>query len=146
MIFVSKCLCGINCKYNGENNNREEIKKLVKQERTVLICPEELGGLPVPRLPSEIEEGYGGEEVLDGKAKVIDVQGKDVTENFRKGAEETLELAKKFNPQCIYLKQGSPSCGCGRIYTGRFDGTKKEGNGVTAALLKRAGFRLVDVD
>lgn len=55
MYLVSACLAGVNCKYDEGNNEKEEIKKLVEEGKAILVCPEQLGGLPTPRLPSEIK-------------------------------------------------------------------------------------------
>ena len=134
MILVSECLCGINCKYSGGNNINEKILKLVKEGKAVLVCPEQLGGLSTPRDPSEIKCGTA-QDVLDGKAKVLSISGKDVTENYIKGAEEALKIAKLFGFSEAILKANSPSCGCGFVYDGNFNGNLIEGNGVTAQLL-----------
>ncbi|MDP4118093.1 MAG: DUF523 domain-containing protein [Bacillota bacterium] len=143
MIFVSGCLWGKNCKYSGGNNLRENLKEKLKGEEIMLICPECLGELPTPRSPSEIEEGFDGENVICGMGKVFSRDGKDVTAEFLKGAEKVLELAKKHNPKAVYLKQGSPSCGFGLIYDGTFTGVKKAGNGITAQLLIDNGFHVI---
>src|SRR5690606_14177498 len=107
-----------------------------------MICPELLGGLSTPREPAEIIGGDGG-DVLDGKAKVVDRAGNDVTIQFIKGAYATLEKAKEINATIVVLKENSPSCGSSRIYNGEFKGEKVAGNGVTAALLKRNGFQVI---
>lgn len=133
MIVVSACLVGINCKYDGENNDNDKVKEFLKDKQYVLICPEQLGGLTTPRKPSEIN-GLGGKEVLNGNAKVVSCENKDVTQNFIKGAEESLRIAKMFNCKQALLKEGSPSCGCNLIYDGTFKGKKISGMGVTAAL------------
>ena len=146
MIFVSACLWGENCKYNGGNNLRAKLKKELEGQNVMLICPECFGGLPIPRVASEIEPGGDGADVLNGKSKVYAKDSSDVTAQFISGAEKVLELAKQYKPEKIYLKQGSPSCGYGLIYDGTFSGTKKEGNGVTAAILKEHGFDVVAVD
>ena len=88
MILVSACLCGMNVKYNGLNNYNEKIFNLVKEGKAIPICPEQLGGLSTPRVPSEIKEG-----------RVINKEGIDDTDNFKKGANEVLELCKKLNIQ-----------------------------------------------
>ena len=90
-------------------------------------------GLTTPRKPSEINQA-GGKEVLIGNSKVISCENKDVTENFVKGAKESLNIAKMFNCKQALLKEGSPSCGCNLIYDGTFTGKKISGMGVTAAL------------
>ena len=144
MIYlVSACLVGINCKYDGGNNERAEIVELVKQGNTIPICPEQLGGLKTPRPPAEIENG-GGCDVLEGISPIIvSSTGENVTEQFIKGAYETLKIALLVNPDTIFLKQKSPSCGCGKIYNNHI---LIEGDGVTTALLKKHGFNVKSVD
>ena len=146
MVFVSACLWGKNCKYSGGNNLRNDLKEELKSEEVVLICPECDGGLPTPRPASEICGENGGESVLKGEGKVINCEGEDVTHEFVKGAEYALELALKLKPEKIYLKQGSPSCGCGRIYDGTFKGNCIKGDGVTSALLKNSGFKVFPIE
>lgn len=134
-MIVSACLVGVNCKYNGGNNYDDKVKEFLKDKPYVIICPEQLGGLTTPRKPSEIDN-IGGKEVLSGNSKVISCEDKDVTENFIKGAEESLKIAKMFNCKQALLKEGSPSCGCNLIYDGTFTGNKISGIGVTVALFK----------
>lgn len=133
MIIISACLCGINCKYSGENNLNSNALKLLKEGKAILVCPEQLGGLTTPRIPCEIMGG-DGEDVLNGEAKVISKEGKDCTKEFLKGAYEALKIAKEVNAKKAIFKSKSPSCGCGKIYDGSFSGNKIDGNGVTAAL------------
>ncbi|MFC1509633.1 DUF523 domain-containing protein [Candidatus Omnitrophota bacterium] len=104
------------------------------------VCPEVLGGRKVPRTKTEIKGG-GGEDVLDGTAKVLDENGKDVTSEFIKGALETLRIAKTNSIKKAILKSKSPSCGSGQIYDGSFKRRLIKGNGVTAALFKREGIK-----
>lgn len=141
MIIVSACLCGINTKYSGDNNLDERILKLLKEGKAIPVCPEQLGGLTTPRAAHEISNGTGA-DVLDGKCKVKGIDGQDSTEGFIKGAYETLSIAKGCNAKVAILKAKSPSCGYGKIYDGTFTGTKIEGNGVTAELLKRNGIQI----
>lgn len=143
MIIVSACLCGVNCKYSGGNNFNEKVMHLFQQGKAVLVCPEQMGGLSTPRLPSEIIGGTGA-DVLDGKCRVMTINCQDdVTDRFTKGAEETLKLAKKCGASLAILKSRSPSCGHGTIYDGSFTGTKIDGNGVTAELLERNGIKVI---
>ena len=139
MKLISACLAGVNCKYDGTNSKRECTTELVQRGEAILLCPEQLGGLPTPRSPAEIVGGTG-EDVLDGTAKIYTVDGIDVTSAFIRGARETLYLARLINAQEIILKQKSPSCGCGKICDGTFTKTLRDGNGVTAALLFREKF------
>ncbi len=144
MIMVSACLTGRNCKYSGGNNYRPEIAELSGEK--IEFCPEHIGGLPIPRAPSEIEEGYDGFDVIDGKAKVFDKNGTDVTAQFVLGAIKALETVLSKNIRKVYFKQSSPSCGCGLIYDGTFGGVKKPGFGVTAALLKRNNIEVIGIE
>ncbi len=142
MILVSACLAGINCKYNGKNNYNEYVVELVKKGEAVPFCPEQLGGAHTPRIPCEIKGG-SGEDVLNNKAKVFNKEGEDYTEIFIKGAEESLKIAQLVKPEKIILQERSPSCGKNIIYDGSFSGNKVEGEGVTAALLRKHGFEIV---
>jgi uncharacterized protein YbbK (DUF523 family) len=104
------------------------------------------GGLPTPRLPAEIEkafEGLDGNAVLEGQTRVLQSDGTDVTPRFIAGAEVVLGLARRLGVRKAILKASSPSCGAGRIHEGRFSGAKVAGDGVTAALLKRAGLQVL---
>ncbi len=141
MILISACLLGVDCKYNGKNNFKEEIINHFKDKNIVPVCPEQLGGLSTPRLPAEIKGG-DGKDVLAGCAKVIRVDGVDVTEEFVKGANETLKIAKNLGSAKAILKSRSPSCGFGQIYDGNFNSTLTNGDGVTAALLKENGIEV----
>ena len=134
MILVSACLAGFKCKYNGESNTDMNIVELVKKGVAIPVCPEQLGGLPTPRVPSEII----GE-------KVFSKDGTDVTEQFEKGAHRTLEIAKLYNCTEAILKSKSPSCGFGKIYDGTFSGVLVNGDGITAKLLKENGVKVIAV-
>lgn len=127
-ILVSACLLGVNCKYDGGNNLREEVKEFSDKHNLVPFCPEVYGGLTTPRIPSE--------RLGD---KVINKEGRDVTENFVRGAEEALRMAQDFDCKYAIFKAKSPSCGCGKIYDGTFTGTLTDGDGVTTELLKKHG-------
>lgn len=131
-VLVSACLLGVDCKYNGGNNYDEEIFKELEKYELIPVCPEIFGGLSTPRKPSEI--------VGD---KVINNEGLDVTNNFKRGAEETLKLAKKLGVKKAILKAKSPSCGNGKIYDGTFTGTIIDGDGITTKLLKENGIEVI---
>lgn len=142
MILVSACLAGKRCRYDGTDCKKQSLFALVEEGKAEVICPEVLGGLPTPREPAEIQGG-DGEDVLTGKAKVVDQSGKDVTKQFIEGAYKTLEAAKKLQATKIILKENSPSCGSTNIYDGNFTGEKIAGVGVTAALLRKHGFTVI---
>lgn len=131
-ILVSACLLGINCKYDGGNNYSKEVEDFLKNYEAIPICPEVMGGLSTPRV--------GAEQQGD---KVFTREGKDVTAQFVKGAEQCLLLAKKFNIKKAVLKARSPSCGSGKIYDGTFTHTIVDGDGVTAKLLKENGVEII---
>ncbi|MFA5527127.1 MAG: DUF523 domain-containing protein [Peptostreptococcales bacterium] len=143
MILVSACLLGENCKYNGGNNLNENIISPIKNEEIIQICPEVEGGLLIPRSPAEIVGG-DGRDVLEGNAKVMNKEGKDVTKEFIQGARIILQIAKSSGATKAILKSNSPSCGSGQIYDGTFTGKKISGDGVTAALLKQNGIEVVN--
>jgi uncharacterized protein YbbK (DUF523 family) len=143
--IVSACFAGIHCRYDGRHNAVDEIQKLIKEGKAIPVCPEQLGGLSTPRNPAEIVGG-DGEDVLDGKARVIDNQGRDVTDAFIRGAYETYRIAKTIGADEAILKEKSPSCGSCWIYDGSFQGKKKPGVGVTTALLKRKRIKVISED
>jgi uncharacterized protein YbbK (DUF523 family) len=93
MKLVSACLLGINCNFEGKNWKQDTLLEEFKKGNLFPICPEVIGGLPIPRVPAEIVGGTGA-DVLDGKAKVVNMDGVDVTEQFLRGANEALRLAK----------------------------------------------------
>lgn len=140
MILVSACLLGINCKYNGKNNFCQ--KALNLGSNVVPFCPEQLGGLSTPRPPAEIIGG-DGKDVLLGNARVVTDTGKDVTKYFVNGAEMSGKLADLTKAKTAVLKANSPSCGVNCIYDGTFSQTRREGDGVTATLLKQRGLHVI---
>ena len=134
-IMVSACLLGDNVKYNGKNNYCEDLEKFLKNYAVIRVCPEIMGGLSVPRSPSEIKNG-----------KVINQDKVDVTKEFNLGAQKTLEIALQNDIKVAILKANSPSCGYNCIYDGTFSHTLKKGNGVTAELLKKHGVIVLNED
>ena len=134
-IVVSSCLAGINCKYDGGNNINPKILKLLQEEKIILVCPEELGGMTTPRIPSEIVNN-----------KVLSKTGIDVTNEFNKGATEALKIAKSVNADTAILQQRSPSCGSKMIYDGTFSGKLVKGRGVTTKLFSENGIKVLTID
>ncbi len=129
-ILVSACLLGIPCRYDGAGKADPAIEKLRQGGHTLIpVCPEILGGLPTPRPPAE--------RLPDGR--VVTREGKDVTAEYRSGAEQALALARKQGCVLTVLKERSPSCGRGRIYDGTFSRTLIPGSGVAAQLLEENG-------
>lgn len=127
-ILVSACLLGCRCRYDGKSC--ADARVLALRDRYILIpvCPEQLGGLPTPRNPSERRNGG-----------VFMNNGADVTEAYEKGASEALHIAETLGVKKAILKAKSPSCGKGLIYDGTFTGAKIPGDGVTAQLFLNSG-------
>lgn len=130
-VLASSCLLGVHCRYNGEGGMEPELKKLMEQVHLIPVCPETMGGLETPREPAERTNG-----------RVMTVSGRDVTSQYKKGAEETLALALAYGCCFAILKERSPSCGKGMVYDGSHSGTLTKGDGVTAELLEAYGIRV----
>lgn len=133
--MVSACLMGENCKYNGGNNRNEEVLAFVKDAEVIKICPEVLGGLSTPRLPCEIQNGL-----------VVNREGGDCTEEFKRGAALALEIAGSEKPDLAILQPRSPSCGSKEIYDGTFTKTLIKGRGIFASLMIENGFTVIEPD
>ena len=128
-LLVSKCLAGAPCRYDGGDNLVPEIGALVESGQAVAVCPEVLGGLPTPRVPSERR--------FDGR--VVSRGGADVTDAFLLGAQRAMAICRAYGCCGAILKARSPSCGKGVIYDGSFTSTRVAGNGVFAQMLLDAG-------
>jgi uncharacterized protein YbbK (DUF523 family) len=138
-ILVSTCLVGVRTGWNGEHNRAGDIVDLVKAGKAVFLCPEQLGGLTTPREPSEIEPGKTAADVLAGDARVLAISGRDVTEQFVRGAQEVLAFCQEMGIRTAILKASSPSCGSQKTYDGTHSGTLRPGRGITAELLVQNG-------
>lgn len=142
MIVVSSCLAGMKVRYNGTHCLHEVIQRLVEEKKAVTICPELMGGFSTPREPAEIQGG-DGDDVLDGRALVIEKSGRDVSDMYIQGAQAALERIRELGASLVVLKEYSPSCGSAMIYNGQFENKRIAGSGVTSALLKREGIEVV---
>jgi uncharacterized protein YbbK (DUF523 family) len=142
-ILVSACLLGAPVRYNAVAKTlvHETLDRWRAEGRLVAICPEMAGGLPTPRPPAEVVGHHA-----DGRAKVVDDRGRDVTLEFEAGAEAALALARAHRCRFALLKEGSPSCGSLLIYDGTFSGRKVPGTGVTAARLRAEGIQTFGED
>lgn len=141
-MLVSACMLGVHCRYDASTNPSDELMQNLAGCRIVPVCPEQLGGLTTPRPPAHLEGG-SGEDVLDGRARVVTDAGVDVTEQYIRGAHETLRIARLFCARRAILKERSPSCGCCQVNR---DGVLQSGSGVTAALLRREGLIVESLD
>lgn len=131
-LLVSACLVGENCRYNKKVMTNDAVVALRKEYHLILVCPEVMGGLAVPRLPAEQYKG-----------KVLNSVGEDLTKYFERGAQKAAELALQYKCKKAVLKERSPSCGCGEIYDGTFSGNLISGNGVTAEMLLKLGLEVI---
>lgn len=131
-ILVSSCLLGISCRYDGKSKPNKKIISLMDKHTLIPVCPESLGGLPIPRVASEICEN-----------RVISATNKDVTKNYKLGAEETLKIAKLYDVDLAILKEKSPSCGYKEIYDGTFSRNLIKGMGITAKLLSENNIKVL---
>lgn len=136
-VLISACLAGINCKFNGENNLLDSgiLDEISKKYHLLFICPEVFGGLSTSREPAEMKDGL-----------VVTKTAKDVSENFKFGAEICLKIAKLNGCKKAILKARSPSCGSGQIYDGSFSKKLIFGDGVAAKLLKENGILVFSED
>jgi len=143
-ILISACLLGRPVRYDGKGKPlvHPAIDRWKAEGRLVAFCPEQAGGLPTPRPPAEIERGASGEDVIEGRASVIEKTGRDVSKAFVVGGEKAVDFARANGCAYALLIDGSPSCGSGFIYDGSFSGVRHPGLGVTAALLRRAGIEV----
>jgi len=103
-VLISRCLLGVPCRYHGRLyvmgyriGRPALVERLRKRYTLIDVCPEVDAGLPVPRPPTRI---------IDGKW-ICD--GRDVTADFRRGAEIALKQAQLHNCKRAYLKARSPS-------------------------------------
>ena len=127
-ILVSACLLGLRCRYDGQSKPSTAVLTLGEKHTLVPCCPEQLGGLPTPRSPSE----WQGE-------RIVNRAGEDVTAQYLRGGEEAVSLARTLGCAAAVLKERSPACGCREIYDGSFSGVLIPGEGSAAKALRAAG-------
>jgi len=140
MILVSACLAGEDCRYDGKSCLSPAVRELVRRGRAVAVCPEVLGGLPVPRERCEMARD------LEGNTRVVSERHNDFTAQYTLGARASLFIARANHISTAVLKSLSPSCGFGEVYDGSFTGARTGGQGVTARLLVENGIRVYTED
>lgn len=132
-ILVSACLLGLCTRYDGGHCENEELISLGTRHTLIPVCPEQLGGLPTPRVPCE--------RVGDA---ILSKDGTDHTAAFNRGAAEAFKLYKISGCAAAVLKARSPSCGKGPIYDGSFTAKLTDRTGVFAQKLLDAGIQVYD--
>ena len=142
-LLISACLLGVACNHEGRGSPRAVVDELAEQYRLVPVCPEVLGGLPTPRAAAELQGGDGADVVAgNADARVVNVEGEDVTAAYRRGAEAAVAVALAVGAERAVLKARSPSCGSSAVYDGTFSRKLVPGRGVTAAALAAAGLEV----
>ena len=139
--MISACLIGVNCRYDGGHSTCSDLLDFVANISFIPFCPEQLGGLPTPRFPTTIKGG-DGRKVLDGKARLINSVGEDVTDAFIRGAREAYLLARLSGSRLAIMKDRSPSCG---LVTPYAETPMGYGIGVTAALFISRSIRIFEL-
>jgi len=132
-VAVSACLMGTACRYDGRSKADARLISALAGRQVIAFCPELAGGLPTPRLPSEIKDG-----------RVVRSDGADVDQAYRRGTEAVLRQLRGHDVSVVVVQPHSPACGLRRIYDGTFSGTLTEGRGVLAEALIRAGYKVVE--
>lgn len=141
-IGISSCLLGIKCRFDGGDCEIPGIHK--STVNWIPVCPEEAGGLPTPRIPSELTNP--AEIILERNSGVINSSGEDVSHYFIQGAKAALSDVTSAGCEKVILKSYSPSCGYGEIYDGHFTGKLKRRDGIFAHLCVAAGLKVISSD
>ena len=142
IILVSACLIGIDCNYKGENNLESWVLDLCNSYSVIPVCPEQLGGLTTPRLPSELKHGDGKSIWAKKEGCVINSKGEEFTPQFIFGAKQIIKMSRILEIRHAIMKDKSPSCGVFNIFDGSFSGKLIQGMGVTAAGLYYEGIKI----
>lgn len=145
MILVSACLVGQSTRYDGGHCLAPELGERLRGRKYIALCPELLGGLGVPRARASIQggrRGREGEDVLAGRARIVNAEGVDVTQAFIRGAQTVLEAAVAAGVRSCLLKDRSPSCAWDPLGRNPGDGP---GQGVLTAMLLAQGLEVTEV-
>jgi uncharacterized protein YbbK (DUF523 family) len=146
-ILTSACLLGTACGVDGTSNGEyPSALQLMKYKTAKLFqfCPED-SSFGTPREMCDIHGGTG-DDVLDGKAKVLSESGMDWSEGMIRASEKMLEVAQKNHVEICVMMDISAACGSQVIYSGNRYAENKVyqiGKGVCAAQLMRHGFKVI---
>lgn len=143
-VLVSACLLGRPVRYDGKAKSPANalLLSLSAQGRIVPFCPEVAAGLATPRPSAEIADGRSGFDVIAGVGRIIEADGRDVTDIYLAGASQALRQAQEQGCRFALLTDGSPSCGTHFVHDGSFSGQRQPGEGVAAALLRSHGIEV----
>ena len=134
-VLVSACIMGVNCKYNGKNNENIAAMNFLKDKEVISICPEVLAGMKIPRSCAEIVDG-----------RVVDEKGNDVSLEYDKAVAVALSKIQNEEIDLVIVQSRSPTCGVNQIYDGSFTGKLIPGMGLFAKALKQRGYNVIDVE
>lgn len=145
MILVSACLLGQSTRYDEGHSLAPELWVHLQGQPHIALCAEVMGGLGVPRPPARFvgaTPGREGAEVLAGRAQLITEEGRDVSQEFIRGARRVLAVAQAAGVTKALLKDRSPSCAWDPARQNPHGGP---GQGVLAALLNAEGIEVVEI-
>ena len=134
-ILVSACVMGQNCKYNGKNNKNVIVQNYLKDKDIIVMCPEMLAKMPIPRPCAELVSG-----------SVWDENGNCVDAVYIKAVKTALHELEDAKIELAVLQSRSPTCGAKEIYDGTFTGRLIPGYGLFAKALIEKGYKVVDVE
>jgi len=105
LLVVSRCLTGVNCRYDGGNKLSKRVETFIKnfKGKVVDVCPEVEAGFSVPRPTADI---------INGKAMMKDVG--DITEELENACKNIILRFSNYKNILAILKEKSPSCGVRR--------------------------------
>lgn len=138
-IGVSACLDRCPVRYNGRALDELAVLGREVSDFTLTpVCPECMAGMGVPRIPIHLTGP--GDEVLDGRARVVDRRGHDRTPELLAGVEACLGALERAGAEAVVLKEKSPSCGLQLTPVGKDRDHPVTGAGVFGAAVRRAGY------
>jgi uncharacterized protein YbbK (DUF523 family) len=146
-VLVSGCLAGLSCGVDATDYGLGALMHDFLAAKTLVafrFCPEDVG-MGTPRTMPDIHGG-DGYDVLDGRARVVDEHGTDLTEKMLTGAQGMLACALENRVELAVLTDMSAACGsqvisdgCRLVESRRFHASV----GVAAALLLRSAIPVV---
>lgn len=140
-IGISACCYGAKVRYN--NKGWDKLVNMGREKGQFIfhpLCPEVMAGGGVPRPPIRIAGGSGA-EVWENAASIVQGNGKNITQQMKKGALVCLDSLGESDVTAFIYMDGSPSCGVYRTTLKN----KRLGKppGVFGAKLLEAGYFLI---